>query len=572
MADNQPDYEGNPMLARYTLAKTTLSELMDPTYDRLQLIRALVAANRPKAALREITNALYLAPFDIKSKVLQSVAYILCSMDQSILTQACFKEAIYQMKSIRESPRTIEKLQAYIDELDNTTIREQSPENCWMVLEFISVLMSKYPPGQYAGMLATNHRYADDFYTKFGCNVDFRRQVWVIRISISRVTSDMMVARILQPILDSTLFLDHLSNVKRGLFKKPFQLPCSVIEYQEMFNQVHWPYYGLSHSAKKLFAQITIKMCDQLVVALKQFQKDSFETALSTFQSLLHSCMACYESLNEIHLSSPKPLVALSISLIGVSAMYMLVCFLDLDLTDYSLLGFIRQAITISKEQGLQRKIELDYRGLYSALGKIEEVFAFQKATKVTCNGIQLLKPDNECLEICLQQYVCAIDACFSDNPMLPLLYDKLLWVVILHGGISLPNFWVLHFFRDLAYLQSDCSLISHEETDLAVDFFHLREHITPDLFRICAKLYRVRRQVQQDLPASHFASPEFFLPAALVDGPRLVIEDGSLNWMTDDERRATWLFYMEFKLALLKSNCHLLPVSTNFLTKYNCN
>ncbi|GMG19243.1 unnamed protein product [Ambrosiozyma monospora] len=130
-------------------------------------------------------------------------------------------------------------------------------------------------------------------------------------------------------------------------------------------------------------------------------------------------------------------------------------------------------------------------------------------------------------LEKAIKHYALAVQESAPDDPILVKVYDETLLCILLHGKIHLQVFWLLKFFRDLAYIKSDCSIISYEDGSVFQENeLKFGELINSDFNFVMNRIYRLRNMCQHKTGTMFLTTtPKYLIPKFLYNSDVKLVE-----------------------------------------------
>lgn len=171
-------------------------------------------------------------------------------------------------------------------------------------------------------------------------------------------------------------------------------------------------------------------------------------------------------------------------------------------------------------------KIELSLAYLYEllAVGSSKEVIPNMVNEKQK-NLKPLTKMDEFFIEKMISHNLCAVAGACIDDPVVPLIFERILNGILLHGGYNVITIWATMWLLDMTYLRSDMALISlGDKAEYYFNDFTKMKVQTEPLKKIGEKLYRFFGMVTYDMIMNNDEDSCYVLPQVLVDSNNLPI------------------------------------------------
>ncbi|KAF6012349.1 hypothetical protein HII12_002503 [Brettanomyces bruxellensis] len=526
------------------------------TSDRLQFAKVFAIKGRKQAALREIATALKLASLKNKPQTLYEAATLLGSMGLSEQALYCCYEAKEQLKAgppnkllevtfeciIKQI--TEDKINPFQEQTDKLTLLRKRAQNETRLLEKLTNILGDYRSindnsyasnvvkwyAQYLSMDLKMQQIKDGATWTFLEREYFAKQL-VLNISES-VTSSAFYRNI----LNSSELEDNMILVRYGLSisNSKAKLMEHVNNLTELFNEL----CRNKITFQEKVSAYSFATQNYYLRGLRDYYNGDVSNALNSFQKISNFTMEWFFNQHiGVGLSRAEKEVQFSVEAISIkvassSACFMLICILKMirgNNLKEELDGYENSLETISKTINCiiywssQVGSSFNHIESYMALGKVHELLAILKSDEFHLqNELSSfrLALNKDHLEKAISSYQDALRFCCKDDPAKVRLYKRILWAILAHGGLKMSAFWVLKFVTDLSSLESDCSLISHEDqTSLNEDYFMLNYDATSNVEALTSLIYHQRTSLMSICRATsckesgyHTSLPEFLL------------------------------------------------------------
>ncbi|QPG73976.1 hypothetical protein FOA43_001292 [Brettanomyces nanus] len=562
---------GGPKISRI-IAETDSGQLIDAKFSlekRMDLIKAFIVRGREKAALREIMVYVRLCPLSSKPSELLNIARLLVPMGFKDLAIVCYKEALHQLRSnkvlpigidsiIRANMEALYRPQVYASNSATTvvstsesieqetaklqTIRSRFTNETELVERFAIALTKEFVSDNgYAFNLVKESKKKAEFLKELKsedhpCSSFLERELQIGKL-IGRVASNPVTAKMYRDIVRSDLLKHCLELLRQSLLVKPsdLELPLTAEKLILKFSR-HYRNQPMESPGSHFASVFILGAQTSFIEALLEFHRGRSSQALNLFDMLISSCLACHSfcyksrerARNLLDSDSQSRMQNTVVEIGASSTCYAVACLLrKIDTSnkiqslkkEVSMIDRIKKALVTFQYTGQTLQISLDNVELNTALGRMEEMLAIINATKISVKARTILKLEDSLLESMMKYYIKALNIIEMDNPMRPRLYDKLIWGILAHGGLELKAFWKLRYLRDMAYLQSDCSLVSIEDQLwFNDDFYFLEDGINNGFHAISDKIYYQRYQMKGEKFPLTLQLGKYFVPECFFD------------------------------------------------------
>lgn len=494
-----------------------------PVQKRLELAYAFAVKGRTQAAIREILNSLQLTSYSHKPRVLQQVALFLQQLDLNSQAIAACTIAIDQVNSNRHpNERLRSELEITLNKLKSngpsTTCTLQTEQikngNENAVLETLEYTLHSQPmatKNPYAAWIAHLYRQMlkvegvkiNSFDT---CLLD--RQS-MLDILVHNLTESIVTLPMYRDFIDSEEMEENLDMMKLSLMKtsKEALLCRSSKQFVKYLNECF-----RDRSGSAIVSSVTFNQQKQFLEAIRCIYRGNTDLAGIKFESLVDNASmilrlkykkAARYGIDEYCLLKLKEA---SLRMCASSCILCLVCILgQLEWSDLysqieeqmSKLAKLANGLQLVLHKDPKLAATINRREITVAQGRILELFSFVKAKPLQYIDQAVYKLDDNLLMKMITYYKKALESTSKDDPLRSRLCMKILWGVMMKGGANIEVSWVVKYMADLAQLDSDCSLISGDDSnDLGADFFYLEKGIDANFCRVLSKLYRQRRYV----------------------------------------------------------------------------
>ncbi len=479
--------------------------------ERLQLVKVFAVKGRSQAALREIAVALKFTSLKNRPLALYEIATLLGSMKMNKLVLYCCYEAKEQLKlapsnkalaaSFDELIRQItqEKKNPFQEQADKLDALRRCTQNEKILLEKLTTLLGDYKiinQNSYASKVVKwyNQFLGIDLklqHIRDGANCTFLEREYIAKQLILNISESMTSSVFYRDILNAVELEDNMKLVRYGL-----SIPNSegeLIENLCNLTDLLRIQKKKKDDTQKMISMHSFAIQSHYIKALRSYYDGDMNKALGIFQNITEFTLLWFldyhkkSKLSRTERELQFFVETLSIKVSLSSACFMLTCLLKMlkegdlkeELKKYkSILGLISKTINGMRYWSSKVGCNFNYAECYTAIGKTQELLAVLKSKGINQHNestSRKLKLDKTHLENAISGYQNALRFISKDDPAKVRLYKRIIWAVLAHGGIKMTAFFALKFMADLASLESDCSLISHEDqTILNEDYFSL--------------------------------------------------------------------------------------------------
>ncbi|CAH2350264.1 hypothetical protein CLIB1423_01S06172 [[Candida] railenensis] len=165
--------------------------------------------------------------------------------------------------------------------------------------------------------------------------------------------------------------------------------------------------------------------------------------------------------------------------------------------------------------------------------GGLYEKLAFKRATSVKINtNILALRLNQDEIKEMLRKYIIATTITAHDDPSVIDLYQRILWGLLMYGGIHLQAFWFFKFLRDYFFKELSIGPIMFDKSGTFYPFGE-KDILTkyPNSHECVEKIYHLRKTMIEDscavdndiTPLHHSDSHQYLIPQVFVYNNQLI-------------------------------------------------
>ncbi|GMM31731.1 hypothetical protein DAMA08_044760 [Martiniozyma asiatica (nom. inval.)] len=170
-------------------------------------------------------------------------------------------------------------------------------------------------------------------------------------------------------------------------------------------------------------------------------------------------------------------------------------------------------------------KIRFNIQKIEIISGYSNELLAqFENKRALFMEGVHptLFKFNDFFLQRMISHYLAAISNSAIDDPIVPFLFDKILYGLLLHGEYNEATVYITKFIRDIAVLKSATSLISNEDESNFYSFFQTDTSVKDVLDLVVEKRFSYVQQKSQTGRQENSSST--ILPQILMDKEKKIV------------------------------------------------
>lgn len=177
--------------------------------------------------------------------------------------------------------------------------------------------------------------------------------------------------------------------------------------------------------------------------------------------------------------------------------------------------------------------VKYNFAKIELSLGFLNEMLALGSSKDVIPNMITrndtelkpLIKYNPFFLEKMISHNLCALSKSPIDDPIVPLLFERITTGLLLHGGYNILTVWASMWLMEMSKLRAEMGLLTVDDGEdyYFTDFTSINVQKEP-LLVIADKVYRYIMVMSTEDVMNHDEDPRFVLPQVLIDSENFPI------------------------------------------------
>lgn len=189
---------------------------------------------------------------------------------------------------------------------------------------------------------------------------------------------------------------------------------------------------------------------------------------------------------------------------------------------------------------------------MFYSYGILYEKIAIKNCTKFSVATAVLIRYEPVSLSTMITQYILAITYKPQDDPTILQLLDRVIWGIIMHGGIHLETIWYFLRLKNYYQVHIDLGPIQCDENIFS------KSHKYSNLNEIISRLQELSKQLIDENPWDLSNGDIYLVPVIFESGDRLLLMERYLDESSLYYDNANFILHENGVLTKLKSHCKI--------------